>query len=118
MIVGVGIDLVDVDRFMEQLERAPRLAERLFTDLERRKRSDDSLAARFAAKEALAKALHTIGDMAWLDAEVVNDDTGRPGFAVRGTVAARCRKLGVRRLHLSITHDGGFAAAFVIAERE
>lgn len=118
MIAGIGIDLVDVERFTAELERSPRLAERLFTELERSGLSEESLAARFAAKEALAKALHTIGNMGWLDAEVVRDQVGRPGFAVRGTVAARCRELRVRRLHLSITHDAGVSAAVVVAEGE
>ncbi|WP_375497034.1 holo-ACP synthase [uncultured Jatrophihabitans sp.] len=121
MIVGVGIDVVPVARFAAALERSPRLADRLFTDTERvtvsgAPRSAESLAARFAAKEALAKALGAGGGMLWTDAEVVVDDVGRPSVVVRGTVAARALSLGVTRWHVSLAHDGGIASATVIAE--
>lgn len=121
MIVGVGIDVVPVARFAESLERTPTLAARLFTDAERvtpsgTPRSAESLAARFAAKEALAKALGAGGGMAWTDAEILTDDVGRPTLSVRGTVAARASSLGVTRWHVSLSHDGGIAAATVIAE--
>ena len=81
MIVGVGIDVVPVARFAEALARRPGLAARLFTPAERTThagvpRSTESLAARFAAKEALAKSLGAGGGMLWTDAEVVVDDAG------------------------------------------
>lgn len=121
MIVGVGIDVVQVARFAEALERTPSLAARLFTDAERvtvsgAPRSAESLAARFAAKEALAKALGAGGGMAWTDAEVHTDEVGRPSLSVRGTVAARADSLGVTRWHVSLSHDAGIASAMVIAE--
>jgi holo-[acyl-carrier protein] synthase len=121
VIVGVGIDVVPVARFAEALSRTPSLAARLFTADELRtpsggERSAESLAARFAAKEALAKAIGAGGGMAWTDAEVLTDDVGRPTLAVRGTVAARADALGVTRWHVSMSHDGGMAAATVIAE--
>lgn len=121
MIVGVGIDVVPVARFGESLERTPELAARLFTDTERvtstgAPRSVESLAARFAAKEALAKALGAGGGMLWTDAVVLTDAVGRPSITVMGTVAARADSLGVRRWHVSLSHDGGIAAATVIAE--
>ncbi len=115
MIVGVGIDVVDVRRFARSLERTPALAERIFTPAER-KLPPASLAARFAAKEALAKALGAPGNLRWHDAEVVRADSGQPFLQVRGTVAARAAELGVRRWHLSLTHDAGVASAIVIAE--
>ncbi len=120
MIVGVGIDVVPVARFAEALQRSPALAARLFTPTELttghgEPRSAESLAARFAAKEALAKALGA-GGMRWTDAEVLTDDAGRPSLAVRGTVAERADSLGVSRWHVSLSHDGGIAAATVIAE--
>ncbi|HET6876532.1 MAG TPA: holo-ACP synthase [Jatrophihabitans sp.] len=120
-IVGVGIDVVPVERFAAALRRTPGLADRLFTPAERRTpsgapRTAESLAARFAAKEALAKALGAPGGMAWTDAEVVVDSAGRPSLDVRGTVAARAGSLGVARWHVSLSHDGGIAAATVIAE--
>lgn len=121
MIVGVGIDVVPVERFAESLRRTPSLASRLFTAAEQvtdtgGQRSAESLAARFAAKEALAKALGAPGDMRWTDAEVVTDRFGRPHLEVRDTVAARAAALGVTRWHVSLSHDGGIASATVIAE--
>jgi holo-[acyl-carrier protein] synthase len=121
VIVGVGIDVVPVQRFAEALERTPALAARLFTDRELvtpagLPRSAESLAARFAAKEALAKALGAGGGMAWTDAEVHTDERGAPRLEVRGTVAERAESLGVRRWHVSLSHDGGIAAATVVAE--
>lgn len=121
MIVGVGIDVVPVARFAEVLQRTPMLAQRLFTASELstghgEPRTAESLAARFAAKEALAKALGAGGGMHWTDAEVLTDGDGRPSLAVRGTVAERADSLGVTRWHVSLSHDGGIAAATVIAE--
>jgi holo-[acyl-carrier protein] synthase len=121
MIVGVGIDVVPVERFAEALRRTPSLAARLFTVDEQvtdtgGKRTAESLAARFAAKEALAKALGAPGGMLWTDAEVITDPYGRPHLVVRGTVAARAADLGVTRWHVSLSHDGGIASATVIAE--
>jgi holo-[acyl-carrier protein] synthase len=121
VIVGIGIDVVPVARFAEALQRSPGLAERLFTAAELvgpagQPRAADSLAARFAAKEALAKALGGGGGMLWTDAEVRTDDTGRPILTVSGTVAARAAELGVTRWHVSLSHDGGIASATVLAE--
>ncbi len=114
-IIGVGIDVVDIERFGEALERTPGLAERLFTPAER-ERQLASLAARFAAKEALAKALGAPGDMHWHDAEVVSESSGRPLFELRGTVLARANDLGVGHTHLSLSHDAGIASAVVALE--
>ena len=115
MIVGVGIDVVDVGRFEETLVRSPGLRERVFTEGERVRRPA-SLAARFAAKEALAKALGAPAGLAWHDAEVITLDDGRPWFEVRGSVADRCQHLGVERIHLSLSHDAGIASAVVVLE--
>ena len=115
MIVGVGIDVVDLARFEEALERTEGLADRLFTESERRL-PVRSLAARFAAKEALAKALGAPLGLLWTDAEVVADGGGRPTLRVRGTVAAAASRLGVTQWHLSLSHDAGIASAVVIAE--
>lgn len=121
MIVGVGIDVVPVDRFAETLRRTPSLAGRLFTPAEQltgsgAPRSAESLAARFAAKEALAKAIGGGGGMRWTDAEIRTDEAGRPQLSVRGTVAERAAARGVTHWHVSLSHDGGVAAATVIAE--
>jgi holo-[acyl-carrier protein] synthase len=121
MIVGLGIDVVDVERFALTLERTEGLAQRLFTAAELvtgtgAARSATSLAARFAAKEAVAKALGGGGGMLWTDAEVVLDAAGRPSLTVSGTVAERAASLGVVRWHVSLAHDGGVATATVLAE--
>jgi holo-[acyl-carrier protein] synthase len=115
VVVGVGIDVVDVGRFTESLVRSPGLRDRLFTPGERVRR-DASLAARFAAKEALAKALGAPAGLSWHDAEVVSSDDGRPWFSVTGSVAERCAGLGVERIHLSLSHDAGIASAVVVLE--
>ncbi|MBE1874314.1 holo-ACP synthase [Myceligenerans pegani] len=115
MIIGVGIDVVDVGRFMATLERTPRLREKLFTPAER-DLPPSSLAARFAAKEAIAKALGAPGGMRWHDATVHRVVGGPPEVELTGTVAARADQLGVRHWHLTISHDAGISSAMVIAE--
>jgi holo-[acyl-carrier protein] synthase len=114
-IVGVGIDVVDIARFEESLRRTPGLAERLFT-ADEAGRPLASLAARFAAKEALAKALGAPNGLAWHDAEVVSESSGRPLLSLRGTVAAHAAELGAVHVHLSLSHDAGIASAVVVLE--
>lgn len=114
MIVGVGIDVVDIERFERAIERSPGLLERVFTPSER-SLGVGSLAARWAAKEALAKALGAPAGLQWQDAEVVREG-GRPRLEVRGTVAAAASDQGVSRFHVSLSHDAGVASAVVIAE--
>jgi holo-[acyl-carrier protein] synthase len=115
VIVGVGIDVVDIERFEATLERTPALRERLFTADERHL-GIASLAARFAAKEALAKSLGAPVGLHWTDAQVVTNDDGRPSLEIGGTVLARANDLGVDSFHLSLSHDAGVASAVVIAE--
>lgn len=115
MIVGLGIDVVDIARFQDRIERNPRLGERLFTADELGLRPE-SMAARFAAKEALAKALGAPVGLRWTDAWVVRDSTGRPHLRTQGTVRARVDELGIHHLHVSLSHDAGVASAVVIAE--
>ncbi len=115
MILGVGIDVVDIGRFDESLQRTPSLRERLFTEQER-DRPLTSLAARFAAKEALAKALGAPTGMHWHDAEVVSEATGNPQFEIRGSVLDRANALGVASVHVSLSHDAGIASAVVVLE--
>lgn len=114
-VKGVGIDVADVARFAASLERTPGLRDRLFTPREAQ-RPPASLAARFAAKEALAKALGAPAGLAWHDAEVLNEETGRPRFELRGSVAARAAELGIEQVHLSLSHDAGIASAVVVLE--
>ncbi len=121
MIIGIGIDVVPVDRFAASLARTPALRDRLFTVAELctpsgTPRTGESLAARFAAKEALAKALGAPGDLHWHDAEVIVGEHGRPQLEVHGTVAGRAAQLGVSSWHISLCLDGGIASAVVVAE--
>ena len=113
MIDGVGIDVVDIARFAEALERTSGLKERLFTVSEQSK-PIASLAARFAAKEALVKALSAGKGLPWHDAEVINLESGKPAFLFRGEIADLVDGANV---HLSLSHDAGIASAFVIVER-
>ncbi|MGX1909651.1 holo-ACP synthase [Streptomyces phaeochromogenes] len=120
-IIGVGIDVAEIDRFAASLERTPGMAERLFLESELmlpsgERRGVASLAARFAAKEALAKALGAPGGLRWTDAEVYVEGSGQPRLRVTGTVAARAAELGVHSWHVSLSHDAGVASAVVVAE--
>lgn len=113
--MGIGVDVVDVARFEASLERTPALRARLFTENERGL-AVRSLAARFAAKEAVAKAIGAPPGLSHLDAEVCSGAYGRPELHVSGRVAEVAATLGVTRWHVSLTHDGGVAIAYVIAE--
>ncbi|MZD05105.1 holo-ACP synthase [Streptomyces sp. SID5785] len=120
-IIGVGIDVAEIERFAASLERTPGLAGRLFLPDELllpsgERRGAASLAARFAAKEAVAKALGAPGGLHWTDAEVWVEESGQPRVRVTGTVAARAAALGVTSFHVSLSHDAGVASAVVVAE--
>ncbi|CAN7190051.1 holo-ACP synthase [Microbacterium sp. LjRoot45] len=117
MIVGIGVDLVDIPRFERSLERTPRLMDRLFAPAERALRPP-SLAARYAAKEALIKALGGSDGVHWTDIEVASEPSGRPVFALTGETAATVAARGIRTVHLSLTHDAGVAIAYVVAESD
>lgn len=115
-ILGVGIDVVSVARLEQSLTRTPLLRARLFTPAESDGRAVESLAARFAAKEAVAKALGAPGGLRWVDAEVVTGERGRPMLAVHGEVAEWAASLGITSWQLSLSHDAGIATAIVIAQ--
>lgn len=115
MIIGVGIDVVDLERFRATVERTPRLVEKLFHPDER-DMPIESLAARFAAKEAIVKALGSPGGLMWHDAIIRRVTGARPVVEVVGTVAEAAAEQGVRRFHLSLSHDGPVATAMVVAE--
>ncbi|HEY6097897.1 MAG TPA: holo-ACP synthase [Anaeromyxobacter sp.] len=124
MILGLGIDVVEIARIERILEGPPARAERFlarcFTRLERtycdagRDRAARH-AARFAAKEAASKALGAPAGIAWTDVEVVRGE-GAPALALHGVAAERARRMGVARVLVSLTHDGGVAAAVVALE--
>ncbi len=119
-VLGIGVDLVDVARFERAMARTPRLRTRLFADDERIRGGRElplrSLAGRFAAKEALIKALGQVGEIGWHDMPVVSDAHGNPSFALRGQAADAAAALGVTSVQLSMSHDAGMAIAFVVAE--
>ncbi|WP_431778195.1 holo-ACP synthase [Microbacterium aurantiacum] len=115
MIVGIGIDLVDIDRFERTLARTPRLAERLFSASER-ERKPRSLAARYAAKEALIKALGGSDGVHWTEIEITPEASGRPWFTLTGSTAEVVAARGITTLHLSMSHDANLATAYVVAE--
>jgi holo-[acyl-carrier protein] synthase len=114
VIVGIGVDVCSLARFASASER-PGVLDRLLTPAEQAGRAE-TLAGRFAAKEALAKALGAPSGMVWTDCVVSADPAGQPSFALTGTVATRASELGVRHMHLSISHDAGVAVAMVVCE--
>ena len=115
MIIGTGIDLVDIPRFERTVARTPRLMQRLFAPSEQALRLP-SLAARYAAKEALIKALGGSDGVHWIEIEIASEPSGRPYFVLSGSTAAAVAERGITTLHLSLTHDAGLAAAYVVAE--
>ncbi|BDI23837.1 holo-ACP synthase [Herbiconiux sp. L3-i23] len=117
MIIGVGVDIVDVGRFERSLARTPSLAARLFVDSELG-RPVASLAARFAAKEALVKAVGEATGLSWHEIVVESDLHRNPSITVSGGSADAIAARGITSLHLSLSHDGGMACAFLVAEGE
>jgi holo-[acyl-carrier protein] synthase len=124
VIVGIGIDIVQLGRIRDMVGRhGDRFLARIFTEGERAycARMTDavpSLAARFAAKEAVLKALGTgwSRGIGWRDVEVVRGETGPPRIELHGEAAAVAAHLGANRFHLSLTHDGGAAVAVAVLE--
>lgn len=119
MVIGVGIDLIEIDRIAAALTARPRFAERCFTDDEARYCLSKAFppqhfAARFAAKEAVGKALG-IGMTRWREVEVVRG-RGAPTAALHGIYARRAADLGATRISISLTHSRGIAAAVAVVE--
>lgn len=120
-VVGVGVDVMEIGRFEEALRRRPRIAERVFTEAEAaycasRAFPPQHFAARFAAKEAVGKALG-IGMTRWREVEVVRG-RGAPQVALHGRYAQRAADLGVARIHISLTHGQDSAVAMAVAESD
>ncbi len=124
MIVGTGIDLVEIDRIHHAIVRyGPRFLNRVYTPAEqayclRKRKSAESFAARFAAKEAGAKALGTgiSFGVSWLEFEVVRELSGRPTLRFHGRAAQIAARIGVAHAALSLTHTGALAQASVVLE--
>ncbi len=125
MIISIGIDIVEVYRIAETLQRTPRFGERVFTTAERAycdakgAAAAQSYAGRFAAKEAFLKALQTgwRGKITWHDIEIISDDQGVPTLRVSGEASALFANLGATQMHLSISHTSEHAVAQVIFEK-
>lgn len=124
MIVGIGLDLIDISRIERVLERhAGRAHERLFTPDEIAYcngvgRPGQSFAARFAAKEAFFKAVRCGWGqgVTWTEVEVVSTSSGAPDLRLSGGALRRAESLGAKRMHLSLTHTDDVAAAFLVLE--
>jgi holo-[acyl-carrier protein] synthase len=121
-MIGIGVDVVDIDRFRRSLERTPTMRERLFTSVELEyvaPQADPvpSLAARFAAREAVMKSLGLgLGAFGFHEVWVERAESGAPSLAVTGAAAALAAEAGVSRWHLSLTHSDLVAVAYVVAE--
>ena len=124
MIVSIGIDIVEVYRISETIQRTPRFVERVFTEKERfyceskGAASAQSYAARFAAKEAFLKALKTgwRGKITWHDMEILNDSQGVPNLEIKGEARSLLENLGANKIHLSMSHTTDHAVAQVVLE--
>lgn len=121
-MIGLGVDLVDIDRFVRAVERTPRFVERVFTpnelaDVAGKADAHSSLAARFAVREAVMKALGVgLGAFDLRDVSVVRKDGGRPTLAVGGRAAELAASRGIRSWHVSLSHTAHSAVAVVAAE--
>ena len=121
-IVGIGVDLVRIARIQALAERwQDRFLHRVYTDAERRaclERASPyaSLAGRFAAKEAVLKALGTgwSEGLSWRDIQILNDGRGRPVVSVQGKADVLVRSAGVTQIHVSLSHDSDYAIAQAI----
>ena len=124
MIIGIGIDAVDLDRFRHTLERyGTRIRKRLFTNNEQTyceafSSPDEHYAARFAAKEAFLKAIGTgkTNKIGWRDIEILNESSGKPTLHLHDKASEFCAALGGERLHVSLSHSRQVAVAVVVIE--
>lgn len=125
-IVGIGLDLVKIERIRALADRwQERFLERLYTEAERRYCFDRaspyaSLAGRFAAKEAVLKAIGTgwSAGISWQDIQVLNDGSGKPVAHVQGRAGALLQEAGVTDIHISLSHDADYAIAQVVLTKE
>ncbi|MGI9017844.1 MAG: holo-ACP synthase [Euzebya sp.] len=118
-IKGVGIDMIEIERVRTALARTPSMHQRLFTADELAHCGDKvgSLAARFAAKEAVAKAMGSgIRGFAFVDVEIRSDELGRPSVVLHRSAALVAARAGIQHLHLSLTTSDTIAAAYAVAE--
>jgi holo-[acyl-carrier protein] synthase len=120
-VIGIGLDLVDLERFRRVLDRTPSIVDRLFTDDERayalaKRDPTERFAGRFAAKEAVMKAMGVgIGEVRFREIEVVRADSGAPSVALHGDAAARATGLGIAEWRLTLSHTHRVAEAIAVA---
>jgi holo-[acyl-carrier protein] synthase len=119
-MLATGVDLIEIDRVRRGLERyGARFADRFFTAQEQAQCAGRaaSLAGRFAVKEAVGKALGTgIGDVAWKDIEVLNDERGRPHLTLHNDAARLAAEQGLGEWAISLSHTGTHAVGLVVAQ--
>jgi holo-[acyl-carrier protein] synthase len=121
-MLRTGVDLIEVSRIRDSAARfGERFYKRFFTEGERAYCADryTAYAARFAAKEAVAKALGTgIGDVSWVEIEIVADERSKPEIVLHGSAAALAAKLGLVEWSISLSHTHEYAIAFVVAQSD
>lgn len=117
MILGIGSDVCSVERLEQSISRTPKLSERLFHPNELGLPAK-SLAARFAAKEAITKAIGDPSVLVFNQVEIVKDELGKPSVAFHSVTKQRIDELGHVKFHLSLSHDAGVALATVVLERD
>jgi holo-[acyl-carrier protein] synthase len=124
MLIGTGVDLIEIERIAHSIERyGERFLHRIYTEHEiaycnSKRNSAESFAARFAAKEAGAKALGTgiSRGVTWIEFQIARQPGGRPVLELRGRAALLAKELGVKTISLSLTHTGNLAMATVMME--
>jgi len=122
MIIGIGTDIIEIVRIKKAIQTRPKMVERIFTpaELEYCQGKGDffaALAARFAAKEAVAKALGTgFRGFKWQDIEVVNDELGKPFVKIYGKAMGKVEELGITKIEISLSHSRDYAVAMVVLE--
>lgn len=124
MIVGIGNDIVEIERIQKGVDRSPRFLDKLLTSLEKERvtigegYAYESIAGLFAAKEAVSKALGTgFVTFETRDIEVLKDEKGKPFIKLYGKALAVAKELGISCIHVSISHSQSYATAFAVAER-
>lgn len=124
MIIGIGTDIIEIERVKKAIQTRPKMVERIFSPREIEYCQGQgnffaSLAARFAAKEAVSKALGTgIRVFKWQDIEVINDELGKPSVEIYGKALVKAQELGMKKLEISLSHSRDYAVAMVILEGE
>jgi holo-[acyl-carrier protein] synthase len=122
VIIGIGIDSIEIDRVARAVRGRPRLRTRLYTARELAQlpsgdKAFSRMAALFAGKEAVLKALGTgLKEHSWQQVEILHDELGAPGVHLHGQAASTAAARGIVAIHISLTHDQGRAMAFCVAE--